>query len=275
MNFFSNYFDDPAREEARKFLKEHKRIFEMKSDNRVKELFAQSKNITHQQFDKKQLVNLPEPVQRYFNYTLKNGQPYISYARIKHEGKFKPGIDKSWISIKGEQYATTETPGFICKGITAMFIAQDMYIADEGKLIVSLFSLVNVVNAKGEQYNQGELLRWLGESILYPTNFLPSTKLYWLPIDDKTAKLTFNYNGLSLFFKMSFNDNGEITEMETKRFMDLKNLETWVIKIADYKELNNMIIPTTFEVLWRLEKGDFSYAKFDITEIEYDKPEKF
>jgi hypothetical protein len=244
-------------------------------DKEVKILFDQSKNISHQTFDKTQLDNLPEPVQRYFNYILKNGQPYISYARIKHKGHFKTGIDKSWIKIKGEQYATTEKPGFIWKGTTAMFIAQDMYIADKGRLIVSLFSLINVVNAKGEQYNQGELLRWLGESILYPTNFLPSDRLSWFPIDDQTAKLTFNYNGLSLFFKITFNDIGEITEMETKRYMDMNNLETWVIKVSDYKELNKVIIPTRFEVLWRLEKGDFSYAKFNITEIEYDNPRKF
>jgi hypothetical protein len=247
----------------------------IKFRKQVKELFALSKKISEQQFLKSKIDRLPEPVQRYFNHILKEGQPFISYARIKHEGQFKADLNKDWMSIKGEQYATTEKPGFIWKGTTAMFTAQDMFLADKGRLIVSLFSLINVVNAKGKQYDQGELLRWLGESILYPTNFLTSEKLNWFPNDDKTAKLTFNYNGLSLFFKITFNDIGEITEMETKRYMDLKNLETWVIKVADYKELNKVIIPTTFEVLWRLEKGDFSYAKFNITEIEYDKPEIF
>jgi len=247
----------------------------IKFRKQVKELFSLSKNISEQQFHKIQIESLPEPVQKYFNHILKEGQPYISYARIKHKGQFKADFKKDWMPIKGEQYATTEIPGFIWKGTTSMFIARDMYLDNKGRLIVSLFSLINVVDAQGEEYNQGELLRWLGESILYPTNFLPSDKLNWISIDDNTAKLTFNYQGLSLFFKISFNDIGEITEMETKRYMDAKNLETWVIKVADYKELNNMIVPTTFEVLWRLEKGDFSYAKFYITKIEYDKPEKF
>lgn len=241
----------------------------------VKELFAQSKSISEQKFHKNQLDNFPKPVQRYFNHILKEGQPYISYARIKHDGQFKTGFDKDWINIKGEQYATTAKPGFIWKGTTSMFVARDMYISDKGRLIVSLFSLYNVVDAEGEQYNQGELLRWLGESVLYPTNLLPSEKLQWLPIDTQTAKLTYNYKGLSLFFIITFNDIGEITEMETKRYMDEKKLETWVIKATNYRELNNVLIPTAFDVLWRLEKGDFSYAKFNITEVEYNKPEKF
>ncbi|MGZ5191574.1 MAG: DUF6544 family protein, partial [Flavisolibacter sp.] len=231
--------------------------------------------ISDKAFYQQQLVDLPEPVQRYFKYILKDGQPYISYARITHNGQFKTGLEKDWINIKGEQYATTEKPGFVWKGTTSMFTARDMYIADQGRLIVSLFSLYKLVDASGERYNQGELLRWLGESILYPTNLLPSERLQWFEMDLQTARLTFNYNGISLFFIITFNEVGEITQMETKRYMDKSKLETWVIKITDYKEMNNLIVPSALEVLWRLEKGDFSYAKFNVTKIEYNKPEKF
>jgi hypothetical protein len=242
--------------------------------NEVKELFSLSKNISGKKFSYTQLHGLPEPVQRYFKHVLKEGQPYISYAAITHDGHFKTGLDKGWIKIKGEQYATTEKPGFIWKGTTALFTARDMYIADKGRLVVSILALINVVDAKGEQYNQGELLRWLGESVLYPTNLLPGERLQWTAIDTQSAKLTFNYNGLSLFFIITFNEAGEITRMETKRYMDKTKLETWIITCADYIEMNNVIVPSTFEVLWRLEKGDFPYARFTIKRIEYDKPEK-
>ena len=61
--------------------------------------------------------------------------------------------------------------------------------------------------------------------------------------------------------------------METKRYMDEKNLEVWVIKVSFYTEFNDVIILTTFEVMWRLEKEDSSYTKFKITEVEYKKAE--
>lgn len=241
----------------------------------VNELFSQSKNISGKIFRIKEIVDLPEPVKRYFSHVLKDGQPYISSVRIKHEGQFKTGIDKDWIDIKGEQYASMEIPGFIWKGTTSMFVARDMYISGKGRLVVSLLSLYKIMDAKGENYNQGELLRWLGESVLYPTNLLPDERLEWFPLDDSSAKLTYKYNGLCLFFKITFNNSGEITEMETNRYMDEKNSETWVIEIGNYRELNNVIIPTSFEVIWRLEKGDFSYAKFNMIVVEYNKPEKF
>ncbi len=229
--------------------------------------------VQYVQYD--QLKRLPEPVQRYFKHVLKENQPYINYARITHDGKFKTGLDKGWINIKGEQYATTQKPGFIWKGTTFMFTARDMYIADKGRLVVSLFSLYTIVDATGDTYNQGELLRWLGESVLYPTNLLPSDKLHWEAINSNSARLNFQYKGMSLFFIITINEAGEITEMETKRYMDETRLESWVIKCSGYKEMNEVIVPTRFDVAWRLEKGDFSYADFIIRRIEYNIPKQF
>ncbi|MDB5060748.1 MAG: hypothetical protein JWP67_591, partial [Mucilaginibacter sp.] len=144
-----------------------------------------------------------------------------------------------------------------------------------GRLVVSLFSIYNIVDGRGKSFDQGELLRWLGESVLYPTNLLPSEKLQWSAIDTRTAKFTFNYKGLSLFYIATFNHTGEIIQLESKRYMDKGNLETWIIKLANYKEMNEIVVPTAFEVLWRLKKGDFSYAKFNVKKIEYDKPGRF
>jgi hypothetical protein len=57
--------------------------------------------------------------------------------------------------------------------------------------------------------------------------------------------------------------------------MDEENLETWSIKSADYKELNEILVPTTAEAIWKLAKGNCSYAKFNTTAIEYTIPAKF
>lgn len=241
----------------------------------IKQLFSQSTAVSHLTFQYSILAGLPEPVQRYFKLTLKEGQPYIQSARLQHNGQFKTGEGKDWVNIKGEQYFTTSQPGFIWKGTTTMFTARDMFIKGKGRLVVSLFSIYNIVDGKGEKFNQGELLRWLGESVWYPTNLLPDEKLKWTPIDLNTAKITFTCNGLSIFYIVSFNEIGEITQLETKRFMGEENLETWVGKMHNYKEINGIKVPTTIEGIWKLQTGDYNYAKFTVTKLEYNKPEKF
>ncbi len=250
-------------------------ILSVQFNKQVKKLFSQSKNISNQTFNYNQLLALPEPVQRYFKHALKDGQPYISYVNLTHDGQFKTGQNKDWVNIKGEQYFTTQNPGFIWKGTTSLFTARDMYIADKGRLVVSLLSLINVVDGKGEKYNEGELQRWLSESVWFPTNLLPGGNVKWSVIDANSAKLSFNYKNISFFHLVTFNEIGEIVEMETERYMTDDKRETWVGKFKDYKEINSIIIPTDIEAIYRLAKGDYSYAKFKVKKIEYGKPVKF
>jgi hypothetical protein len=249
-------------------------IFSIRHSKEVAKLFSQSGDISDRTFSYQQLDGLPEPVQRYFRHVLNDEQPYISYVRLIHDGQFKISPQKEWINIKGEQYFTTEKPGFIWKGKTSMFTARDMYLADKGRLVVTLFSLFKIVDGQGENFNQGELLRWLGESVWFPTNLLPSKNLQWLPIDSMTAKLVFNYNGIEVYYIVSFNEKNEITQMVTERYMS-NDLETWVGKVQNYKEINGVIVPTEIEAIWKLDTGDYKYVKFNIKKIEYDKPMKF
>lgn len=243
--------------------------------NEVRELFLQSKNISAKVFIYKQLDSLPAPVQRYFKHVLKEGQPYISYVRLTHDGLFKTAFDKDWIKIEGEQYFTTEKPGFIWRGTTTMFTARDMYIADKGRLVVSLFALYKIADAQGEKYDEGELQRWIAESVWFPTNLLPSDRFSWQAIDDTSARLNFNYKNVTTSFIVRFNNADEIKEMESLRYMGEEKREKWLCTMSNYKEIKGVVIPTSAEVLWQLEKGDMPYAKFNVKKIEFDTPQKF
>ena len=239
-------------------------------NNEVKTLLAQSKPVPGQKFNLSQVADLPEPAQRYFKHVLKIGQPYINHVSLTHDGQFKMGLDKAWMDIEGEQYFTTTKPGFIWKGSTWMFTAFDSYINDSGRLVAWVLSCIKVANSKGESFNEGELQRWLAESVWFPTNLLPSQWLAWSAIDAQTAKLTFNYKNVSFYFTVTFNEIGEIKQMETQRFMTETKRERWICQFSDYQNRNGVTIPLLGEVSWRLDKGALSYAKFNVKTIKYD-----
>ena len=71
-------------------------------DRDIEKLFADSENISGKVYTSKQIKDLPIPVQRYFTYSLKENQPYVSYARLQHGGEFR--ASNNWVSIKGEEY---------------------------------------------------------------------------------------------------------------------------------------------------------------------------
>ncbi len=237
----------------------------------VKEMLRQSGHHNGQAFHLEDLADLPEPVQRYFNHVLKDGQLYINRVRLKHNGTMKTGLAKKWTKITGEEYFTTANPGMIWIGHTTWFTAIDRFVEGNGNLLVKLLGIVKVVNAKGETFAQAELLRWLGESVWFPTNLLPNEYLQWTSIDYFTARLDFNFGDCHIWYTVGFDKNGEITQLETQRYRDAKNLDTWIGKLSHYKRHHNMLIPTVIEAIWRLDGSDYPYARFKLTHIDYGK----
>jgi hypothetical protein len=248
--------------------------FSLKFKNQVEKLFSNVEK-SNRSFSIKQLEGLPEPVQRYFKYVLKQGQPYINTVRLTHDGFFKTDLKKDFIKITGEQYFSAKKPQFIWKGETSMFTARDFFIDDKGGLIATLFNVYNIVDAKGSNFDEGELQRWLAESVWFPTNLLPSDKVSWSAIDTNSAKLSFHYKTVSFEFIVNFNATGEIIEIEGERFMTADQKEKWVCKMTNYQERNGVKIPISDQAIWRLNDGDQVYAKFEVQKIEYNIYEKF
>jgi len=244
-------------------------------NNDVEKLFEQSGSLTEKTFRYDQLEGLPKPVQRYFRHVLPEGQPYISYVRLKHNGWFKTGKDKKAMDIKGKQYFTAEQPGFIWEGKTSMFTARDMYLDGKGSLTVHLFSLIRIAHEKGPRIDQGELLRWLGESVWFPTNLLPNEHLKWLPINDHQARLNFKYQDLSVYYIVTFNEANEIEKMETERYMGDEGLMPWVGRVSEYQEVEGVKVPSVIEASWMLEDGKYTYGRFRVKQMQYDKPKPF
>ncbi len=244
--------------------------------NHVQQLFANCDKATTRTFSAEQLEGLPEPVRKYFQLVLPEGAPIVKSLRLKHSGFFKTDLKKDWLEIEGEEYMTCFEPGFVWKGTTKLFTGRDSYVDGKGNLTVSLFSLYTIVNASGPNYDQGELLRWLGEIVWHPAALLPNEYISWKPIDKTSARLELRYKDVQVYYITKFNAKGEIYEVETKRHMNDKGIETWIGRMSDYRESQNGVkVPYTIEGLWRLQDGDFPYAKFNVTSLEYDVPKLF
>lgn len=247
-------------------------MFHSQTDKEIEQLFAASADISEKVYTSNQIKGLPTPVKRYFQYCLQESQPYISYVRLKHKGKFRPR--KKWRSIKGQEYFTVEKPGFIWIGKVPFFKAKDKYYDGKGNLQIKLFSFIKIIDAKGKDLDQGELLRWLGEAPWFPTALLPSNRLRWEPIDDESAKVILTDKDLAVEGTFYFNNLGQATQFKAKRYKD-GALEDWTGYYSDYRTVNGMQVPFYVEVVWNLDSGDFSYAKFSVEFIDYDKPLKF
>lgn len=249
-------------------------LFSCSTTKQVEKLFSESKTLKNQSFYHERINELPGPVQAYFRYALQDSQAYLSHLRLKHTGRFKTDEGKDWVDIKGEQYLSAQPPGFVWLGKTRVFHARDSYVSNKGNLSVYLFGFLRIVNKKGSSLNQAELLRWLGESVWMPTNLLPNEYITWSTINDSTSKLTMEYNGISVFYDVYFNSTGQIIRLETERYME-DTKKKWIGEVSNYNEVEGMMVPTNIKASWILDNEKYTYADFQVTEFDFNNPNKY
>ncbi|MDO7850978.1 DUF6544 family protein [Hymenobacter convexus] len=241
----------------------------------VARLFADAADPSRHIYREAQLVGLPAPVKRYFRHVLPDGRPYLRGLRLRHDGQFKPNLKKEWVRITGEEYMTACPPGFIWQGTTSQFTARDAYEDGHGRLAVHLLGLVPVLHGEGPTYDDGELLRWLTETVLMPTALLPSDELCWIDLDDESARLLFRHRGRSVACIVRFNAANEIEECEALRHQGEAGLQTWVGRFLHYRAWHGVRAPSVLEASWVIDGHRQPYAQFAVRELEYDQLKAF
>jgi hypothetical protein len=222
------------------------------------------------QFNAAELEGLPAPVQRYFRRVLKPGQPMVAVARFTHSGSFNMGESAPrWRSFTSDQIVTTRRPGFdwdarITLGPGLEVRAHDAYVAGEGLLIVELAGLVSVVHLRGTpDIAQGELMRYLGEALWYPTALLPSQGVQWQALDATRARATLSDGATTVSLVFSFDAEGlvETVRAEARARTVGKRIEMtpWQVRMSGYAEHAGMLIPQQGEVAWLLPGGPAPY----------------
>ena len=113
---------------------------------------------------------LPEPVCRYLRYAISEGAPEIRTARLRHEGFMRTGPNARWMPVCGEEQFTVARAGFVwnawIRPIPPVWIeGRDSYLADQGEMLVRLYSRFTIAHARGPQTDQASKLRWLAECV--------------------------------------------------------------------------------------------------------------
>jgi len=223
------------------------------------------------------LAGLPAPVQKYLRYTQIIGKEKIHTVRLKQKGVIRTKQDGKWMPYEAEQFYTVNPPSFVwnatVKSSPFLWIkGRDRYHKGKGNMLIKLLSLIKIIDATGDEMDQGSMVRYFNEMFWFPTAYL-SDYIKWEPIDSRSAKATMSYQGATASAVFHFNEKGQIINFVAKRYMENDGrfeLETWSTPIDGYKEINGIKIPISGKAVWNLSSGDFNYIKLEITDIVYN-----
>ncbi len=246
----------------------------------VEELLEDAEQDSCRFFRSEDTEGLPAPVRRYLSCVLTEGQPYVRTVRLEQKGEFRlGGREAPWKPFRAVQHFTVDPPGFVWDAKITVVPALsarvvDMYAGGKGTLRAKILSLFTVADAgPGAEMNEGELLRYLAESVWFPTALLPAEGVEWTSIDERSARASLTHNGITASLVFSFNDRDEVERVfAEKRYREVDGVfepTPWTGRFSNYEERNGMLIPLDGEVSWNLPDGDLSYWRGRIETIEY------
>jgi hypothetical protein len=228
------------------------------------------------------LDRLPGPVQNWLRYSQVVGKERTAAVRTKQVVSMRLKADQPWMSAQVEQYFRTDKPGFIWAvdiKVAPLFhiVGRDRYIEGRGNMLIKVLSLITVADGSGKEIDQGTLLRYLAETMWFPTAAL-SDYIQWEAIDSNSAKATMSYKGVSASGVFTFNEKGEVLDFVAQRYGDFDGeyrMETWSCVINEYKEFDGLKVPSQGDLIWKLKTGDFHWYHFEVKELEYNKLSRY
>jgi uncharacterized protein DUF6920 len=229
-------------------------------------------------YDRATVEGLPAPVIRYFDFALTPGQPMVASACIDWEGEFSMR-PRRWSAFTATQHYCVHPPGFVWDARIWMssilpVLVRDAYAGHEGSLRAAIGGIVKVADQRGTaDIARGELLRYLGEAVWFPTALLPGSGVTWTAIDDGSATATLSDGAITVSLDAHFADSGEIESLSAMRPRAVGRgsvLTPWVARLHGYTRRHGMMVPASGEVEWELESGLLPYWRGRVVSAHYD-----
>lgn len=238
------------------------------------QISSEKKNITADL-----LQGLPEPVQRFMDFAGVVGKPWIETVRLEQTGRFRQKPESSWMPVEAVQYFTTDPPGFQWRAAfkvmgLPLVRARDTYKRGTGHMYGKMAGMYTLFDARGPEMDQGTMLRYLGETIWYPTALL-SRYMTWQAVDDQSADVTFTDAGKSVSGRFTFDAEGRPTIFTAQRYGDFDGqfvLRPWIVPMTEYARRDGFTIPVRGQVKWDMPGGQYSYFDWEIGKVEYNRP---
>lgn len=217
----------------------------------------------------------PAPVRRYLETVLDDDQHHVETARLTQRGELRMG--EAWKPFSATQHVSVRPPGFVWDASVSVFPllsarVVDAYEDGAGSLSAHVLSALPIARADpSPAVNEGELLRYLGESVWYPTALLADA-VEWSPIDDRSAMATIvdGENVVYLEFRFDDRDLVESVRADVRYRQEDDSYAPWTGYFDDYRERDGLLVPVHAEVEWNLPGGDRTYWRATVESIEHE-----
>jgi hypothetical protein len=225
------------------------------------------------------IMHLPAIVQKYLHYTGTIGKEKVLNFRAEFKGGIRSKSTDDFMPLKSVQYNFTDNPArlfFIVakkSGIPARGI--HLYKDQTAIMLIKIFGLFTVVDAKGKEMNQGETVTIFNDMCFMAPASLIDQNIEWKEIDRNTVDAKFTNGRITISATLYFNEEGELVNFisndrfETTDGKIYKNYP-WMTPVTGYTSINGYRLPSGAKLIYKHPDEDFCYGEFNLISIEYN-----
>lgn len=162
--------------------------------------------------------DLPKPVQRYFLHAIQLGTPLFTSVQLEMQGKLKLG--QGWMSMQGNEILSTQ--GFLWRAVVGngliRFVVADRYIHQAGRVYVTLWGAVPIVNQQDANITRASIGRLAIESIWLPSVLLPQRGVQWQVLEENTIQARFQIDSEPIALTLVIDADGRLLKAMMPRW---------------------------------------------------------
>ena len=223
--------------------------------------------------------NLPAPVQKYLAFTGAIGKPKVWNFRAMFHGTMKRTLESGWTDVDVRQYDFFDEPArlfYITSSVYGVpFDGLHAYVGDSATMQIKIASLVQVVDARGVKMTRGETVTLFNDMCVLAPATLISPAISWVSVDSLHVRATFTNHGSAISALLTFSSDGGLVDfLSNDRFLSEDGTTylnyTWSTPVTRYADFGGRVVSSFGEDIWHMPGGNFPYARYDLTSIEYN-----
>lgn len=234
-----------------------------------------------------ELAALPEPVRRYLDFAFQGEPRRLRSLSVVQQGDFRRPGQTGWERMTAEQYVAATEPAFVFSGATQVLPgvtarAMDAYVDGRMRMRAKVFSAITVMAEDGGALDRVSLMRFVIESALFPSALLPGEHLRWEAMDETRARAVVLAAGEAIgAYVVTFDPaSGALVRMESEAEGDPATAGRFhgageVVERSDYRAVEGVMVPHRFTLARRLGGDVQPFWKGEVTQIAFDRSERF
>ncbi len=227
------------------------------------------------------LAGLPDLLATYLRRVGVVGKPQVRNLRARWGAEIRSSRASKFMRGTAEQYNFFAPPARMFRmratrsGIP--FEALHLYVGDTASMQVRLASLIDLVDARGPEMNQGETVTVFNDMCLLAPASLLEAEVRWRSLNSQTLEGTFTNAGNTIRAQLSFDARGDLVNFISEDRYESADGKTyrrlpWSTPIQAHAEFAGVRVFSRGQALWHEQGGSFVYARFELEDLEYNLP---